>query len=156
MLIAYKSYPMQLLCSMSTASLSKNMQTANLYSYYGCISLVVVICYCRNNANKMALCCLAGMKSRNYEKIILSLREFAISFNELNIVNTIRYYFRLLLRVISGAPGGNRCTADRQVVWSCLLCISYSFRLGFSTTDAETVDNKKGCMRSEHLITFII
>jgi hypothetical protein len=140
-LIAYKSYPIQLVCSMSNSRLSKNMQTANLYSYCGCINLVVCDMLLQKQRQQNGFMLLNGYRKLELWKIIISLREFAISFNELNIVNTIHCYFCLLLRVISA--GYNICTADRQVVWSCLICTSYSLRFGFSTTDAETIDNKK-------------
>ena len=134
---------MQLLCSVSNVSLSKNMQTANLYSYYGCKNLVVCDMLLQKQHQQNGFVLFNGYWKLELWKIIISLKEFTISFNELNIVNTSHCYFHLLLRVISAAPGGNRCTADRHVLWSCLLCTSYSFRLLFSTTKAEMMDDKK-------------
>jgi hypothetical protein len=120
---------------------SKNVQSANLYSYYGCITLDVCDMLLQKQRPHNGFMLLSGCGKLELWKIIVCLKEFTISFNELNIVNPIHCYFRLFLRVISVAPGGNRCTAERQVVWSCLLCMSYLFRLGFSTTDAEKIDN---------------
>jgi hypothetical protein len=59
---------------------------------------------------------LNGYGELELRKIIISLKEFAVSFNEINIVNTIHCYILLLLRVISAAPGGNRCTAKASCV----------------------------------------
>lgn len=97
---------MQLLCSVSNASPSKNMQTANLYSYYGCINLVVCDMLLQKQRPQNEFMLLNGYGKLELWKIITSLKEFAISFNELNIFNATYCYFRLLLRVILAASGG--------------------------------------------------